>query len=86
MGVFEQAIAGSELSGSDMCENRRPGILWARGARENFENMIFFLKQNTREESRRSGTGWVFLSKKLWVAGVQGAICVKTEDQGLGGC
>ena len=56
------------------------------GARNIFEDMIFFLKQNTRDESRRSGTGWVFTSKRSLRAGDQGVICVRTENQGLSGC
>ena len=53
-------------------------------ARKNFEN-LFFLKQKTRDKSRRLGTGWVFLSEQSWGAGDKGVICVKAEYQGLGG-
>ena len=33
-----------------------------------FENLVLFLKQKIRDESRRSGNGWVFLSKQSWRA------------------
>ena len=51
-------------------------------ARKFFENLILFLKLNTRDKSRILGTGWVFLSERSWGAGDQGVRCVKTEDQG----
>ena len=35
------------------------------------------MNQKNRDESRISGTGWVFLSKQLWGAGGQGVRCVK---------
>ena len=54
-------------------------------ARKIFGNLILFLKQNTRDEIRRLGTGWVFLSKQSWGAGDKGVKCVKAEYQGLGG-
>ena len=59
VGVFERAIVGSRRSGGEMCENRRPGILCARGARKFSENMDF-LKHKTRDKIRIPGTGGVF--------------------------
>ena len=35
-------------------------------ARKFIEYLIFFLKQKTRDKSRRSGTGWAFMSKQSW--------------------
>ena len=66
VGAFEQAIMESRQPGSEICENRRSGILWARGVRNSFETQILFLKQKTRDESRISGTRWLFLSEKSW--------------------
>ena len=53
--------------------------------RKIFENLIFFLKQKTRNESTRSGTRWIFLNKQYWGVRDQGVRCVKAEYQGMGG-
>ena len=50
-----------------------------------FENLILFLKQNTKDKSIRSGTESVFMSERSWVSGNQGVIYVKIEDRGYYG-
>ena len=47
----------------------------------NVSKICFFLKQNTRDKSRRSGNWWLVLSEILWGRGDQVVRCVKTEDQ-----
>ena len=46
-------------------------------ARNVFKNMVLFLNQKTRDESRISGTGWMFLIEQFWGAGDQGVRCAK---------